>query len=24
VVKVAGHENFSYDKNASNFWGAEV
>lgn len=24
VVKVAGHETFSYDKNASNFWGAEV
>jgi len=24
VVKVAGHENFNYDKNASNFWGAEV
>jgi len=24
VVKVAGHENFSYDNNASNFWGADV
>lgn len=24
VVKMAGHENFTYDKNASNFWGAEV
>lgn len=24
VQKMAGHENFNYDKNASNFWGAEV
>ena len=24
VEKMAGHEDFSYDKNASNFWGAEV
>jgi calcyphosin len=24
VVKVAGHETFDYDKNASNFWGAEM
>ena len=24
VEKMAGHENFNYAKNASNFWGAEV
>jgi len=24
VEKMAGHEDFSYDKNASNYWGAEV
>jgi len=24
VEKMRGHENFNYDKNASNFWGADV
>lgn len=24
VEKMKGHEDFSYDKNASNFWGADV
>ena len=24
VQKMAGHEDFSYDKNATNFWGADV